>query len=99
MTDLADMLANQIGTPLVDKTGLTGTFSFTPEFVPERVATGGLGGGLVAPGAVPGANPNTLDGLTIFGAVQEQLGLRLEKKKGPLNVMVVDQVEKVPTEN
>jgi uncharacterized protein (TIGR03435 family) len=99
MTDLADMLANQIGTPVVDKTGLTGTFSFTLEFVPERIATAGLGGGLVAPGAVPGASPNTFDGLTIFGAIQEQLGLRLEKKKGPLNVMVVDQVEKVPTEN
>jgi len=49
---------------------------------------------------VPGAGAtNTFDGLTIFGAVQEQLRLRLEKKKSPLDVMVIDQVEKVPTEN
>jgi len=49
---------------------------------------------------VPGAGAtNTFDGLTIFGAVQEQLRLRLEKKKGPLDVIVVDQLEKVPIEN
>jgi uncharacterized protein (TIGR03435 family) len=99
MTDPANMLSNQIGTPVVDKTGLTGTYDFALEFVPERVGAGGIGGGLVAPGEVPGASPNTFDGPTIFGAVQDQLGLKLEQKKGPLEVMVIDRAERVPSEN
>jgi uncharacterized protein (TIGR03435 family) len=99
MTDLANMLSNQIGTPVVDKTGLTGTYDFALEFVPERIGAGGIGGGLVAPGEVPGASPGTFDGPTIFGAVQDQLGLKLEQKKGPLEVMVIDRAERVPSEN
>jgi len=99
MNDLVNMLGNQIGTPVVDKTGLTGTYDFTLEFVPDRVAAGGIGGALAPPGTFPGPAPNTFDGLTIFGAVQEQLGLKLEQKKGPLDVMVIDKVEKASTEN
>ena len=99
MTDLANMLSNQIGTPVVDKTGLGGTYDFSMEFVPDRVAAGGIGGALVAPGTVPGASPTTFDGPTIFGAVQDQLGLKLERKKGPLDVMVIDGAERVPSEN
>lgn len=99
MTDLANMLSNQIGTPVVDKTGLTGTYDFALEFVPERVGAGGIGGGLVAPGEVPGASADAFDGPTIFGAVQDQLGLKLEQKKGPLEVMVIDRAERVPSEN
>ena len=99
MTDLANMLSNQIGTPVVDKTGLTGTYDFALEFVPDRVGAGGFGGGLAAPGEVPGASPATFDGPTIFGAAQHQLGLKLEQKMGPLEVMVIDREERVPSEN
>jgi uncharacterized protein (TIGR03435 family) len=99
MTDLANMLSNQIGTPVVDKTGLAGTYDFALEFVQDRVGAGGIGGALVAPGEVPGVGPSTFDGPTIFGAVQDQLGLKLEQKKGPLQVMVIDRAERVPSEN
>jgi len=43
----------------------------------------------------PGEDP----GPTIFGAVQEQLGLKLEQKKGPIDMIVIDHIDKVPTEN
>ena len=99
MSDLANMLSNQIGTPVVDKTGLTGTYDLTLEFVPDRVGAGGIGGALVPPETAQGANPNTFDGPTIFSAVQEQLGLKLEQKRGPLDVMVIDHAERVPSEN
>ncbi|SPE27274.1 conserved hypothetical protein [Candidatus Sulfopaludibacter sp. SbA3] len=43
----------------------------------------------------PAADP----GPTIFAAVQEQLGLRLEQRRGPVEMLTIDRVEKVPTEN
>jgi hypothetical protein len=52
---------------------------------------------LVAPAASP--TGNTADVPNFFSAVQEQLGLKLEQKTGPLDVLIVDQAENVPTEN
>ena len=94
MKDLVDLLGNQVGAPVVDKTGLGGTYDFTLDFA--------LGPGpgidaLVGPGASPA--DNTADAPNFFSAIQEQLGLKLEQKIGPLDVLVVDSVERVPTEN
>ena len=50
-------------------------------------------------GDAPGANPPESDGASLFTALQEQLGLKLEQKKGPLDLVVIDRSEKIPVEN
>jgi uncharacterized protein (TIGR03435 family) len=74
--------------PVIDKTGLKGTFDFDLKFRPDGTQLGGR------PGQPP-ADPDLPD---IFTAMQEQLGLKLEAQKGPGEVIVVDSVAK-PSEN
>lgn len=69
-----------------DMTGLTGTYDFDLFFVPPFIL--GPGGG-----AVP--NPNVDSGPTVFSALQEQLGLKLEPRKGPVDVLVIDRIERI----
>jgi uncharacterized protein (TIGR03435 family) len=92
---LAFHLAQQLGRTVIDKTGLQGDYDFTLEFTPEPGHGGGPFGGPTPPDAVPAAGSS---GPTIFTAVQEQLGLRLESQKGPVEIIVIDHVAK-PTEN
>lgn len=80
---IAHMLQMQLGRPVVDRTGLTGNYSFTLKFAPIQSAASSDGDS-VAP--------------SLFTAVQEQLGLRLEPVKAPVQVLVVDHIEK-PSEN
>jgi uncharacterized protein (TIGR03435 family) len=103
---LADMLANQLGSPVIDKTGLTGEYDYTLEFSSEGLAGGGVPPGLPPPPPSPGAGgplaPNSAgdqDAPSLLTAVQEQLGLKLESKKGPLDLLVIDRADKTPTEN
>ena len=66
------------------------------------VAPPGVGGGAGAPGGGDSANvikPESEAPPDIFHALQAQLGLRLESKKGPVEIVVVDHMEKTPTEN
>jgi uncharacterized protein (TIGR03435 family) len=72
--------------PVADATGLQGKFDFTLSWVMDRGA----------PFAPP---PDDDAGPTIFNALQSQLGLRLEQKKGPVDRLVIDHAEKVPTGN
>ncbi len=85
MTDLATMLARYMDRPVVDRTGLEGMFDVKLRWVPDnsRAASGG----------------STQDPGSIFTAVKEQLGLRLSSGKAPIDLLVVDRVEKLPTEN
>ena len=118
VSDFADRLANQLGSPVVDKTGLTGTYDFVLNFAPEPgqgFAPGlppppppgaGVGGGAAVAGPGDGGGPKTLpsdaaqfDAPPLLAAVQEQLGLKLEKKKGPVDILVIDHIEKTPTGN
>jgi uncharacterized protein (TIGR03435 family) len=115
MSELAQALSDQVGSVVVDKTGLTGTYEFTLDFAPDEdfFQRNGLlrpppppaGGNGPAAGPTPTPTPgptaagDPAEAPNIFTAVQDQLGLKLEKKKGPLDVIVIDQAEKTPTEN
>ena len=74
-----------------DKTGRNGRFDFTLDYTPEIFR----GGKAPEQSTEQPIDPN---GISIFTAVQEQLGLKLESSKGPVEVLVVDSVSK-PTEN
>jgi uncharacterized protein (TIGR03435 family) len=81
---------------VIDRTGLKGNFDFKLEWTPDPGQSGGpFGGGPPGADAPPPPDPN---GPSIFTAVQEQLGLRLESQKGPVEMLVIDKVEK-PSEN
>jgi uncharacterized protein (TIGR03435 family) len=92
---LAQQLTSALGRTVIDKTGLTGQFDFTLEFTPEAAHGGMPGLPPPPPGTITGTDAG---GPTIFTAVQEQLGLKLESGKGPVPLLVVDSVSK-PTEN
>jgi uncharacterized protein (TIGR03435 family) len=91
---LALNLSNQLGRSVIDKTGLAGKYDFELKWVPSEPAPGQLGGPPAAGSALP-ADP---DGPSIFTALEEQLGLRLESAKGPVEVLVVDRAER-PSKN
>jgi uncharacterized protein (TIGR03435 family) len=84
-------LSDLTGRPVIDKTGLTGLYDFTLKYSPElgRVA-GPLG--FLGPGA-PAAVTDP-DAPSLFAALQEQLGLKLEHARGPVEVVVIDKLEK-----
>ena len=73
---------------IVDRTGLEGNFSFELRFTPEQIPNFGPGG---APPGMLGIDPN---GPSIFTAVQEQLGLKLDPQRGPVEVLVIDRIER-----
>ena len=87
LTALARTLSLFVGRPVVDRTGLTGGFDFDLRFPELDTPTQGRSGGPAADG-----------GGGIFAAVQEQLGLRLESSRGPLEFVVIDSIAH-PTEN
>jgi uncharacterized protein (TIGR03435 family) len=85
MPQFATTLSTRLERPVVDKTNLTGRFKFTLAFTPEQMPTG------TPPPGVPPIDPN---GPSFFTALQEQLGLKLESVKGPVDVLVVDSIER-----
>jgi uncharacterized protein (TIGR03435 family) len=89
MAEFAGFLQqNILERPVVDKTGLTGKFDFTLEFRP--------GGQLsAAPGGAPAQLPPEVEARAdFFTAIQEQLGLKVENTKTPVEVYVIDKVQK-----
>src|ERR1039457_4817815 len=103
---LTELLGNLLGVPVVDATGLKANYDFTLDFAPDSINgpmgmmpppppphDGAIGGG------PPMASAPDMGGPSIFTALQEQLGLKLEQRKGPVDLLVIDRLEKVPTEN
>jgi len=92
MEMFANQLSNAIGRTVLDKTDLKGQYDIKLEFTPEDGPGHGPGDG---PEAAP---PPDTTVPSIFTALQEQLGLKLESSKGPVQIIVIDRIEK-PTEN
>ena len=78
--------------PIVDRTGITGRYDFTLDWTPDDSQFGGTGGKLTPPAESPTTWPS------LYTAIQEQLGLKLEATKAAADVLVIDRVEK-PSEN
>jgi uncharacterized protein (TIGR03435 family) len=88
LSQMITHLENELTRPIVDKTGLTGKFDFNLEYSTEGLRPRGRGAD------TPGG-----DGPGLMDAVQEQLGLKLESKKDPIDILVLDHIDKVPTDN
>jgi len=85
--------------PVVDLTGLKGAYDFAITWTPSQLLGGAAGrGGDQPPGGAPVAStPN--GSITFFEAIDKQLGLKLESKKYPQPVMVIDHLERLPADN
>jgi len=99
MEQLIAMLSAQVRGPVTDSTGLKGEYDFTLSWTRDLDAAS------VAPSA-SSESRSPLAGVsgsdsepTLFGALELQLGLRLDRKKGPIEMLVIDHIEKVPTQN
>ena len=85
MSLLANSLTGwgSLGRPVIDKTGLKGTYDFTLEFTPEP----SLGS------STPSETAADFDGPTFREALKEQLGLKIESQKGEVQVIVLDHID------
>ena len=82
---IADSLSASVdlGRPMLDRTGLAGTFDFTLEWTRQRRDSPSLG---------PDVLPDSSE-LTFQEALKDQLGLKLEPQSGPVDIIVVDHIE------
>jgi uncharacterized protein (TIGR03435 family) len=94
IADFATMISGTAQRVVVDKTGLTGYYDIALTYTP---AGDQLPQGPPPPGAPP-PPPIDPDGPTFFTAIQEQLGLKLDNQRGPVEVVVIDSIQQ-PTEN
>lgn len=83
VAQLADMLSRQLHRTVIDRTGLTGKYDITLKYTPDS-----------SPASADAADA----GPSIFTALQEQLGLKLDASKGPVKTLVIDHIER-PSEN
>ena len=88
VSNLVNQLANALGRPVIDKTELTGNYDFKLDWTPD------VGQGMMrAPGGDAPAPADTA-GPSIFTALQDQLGLKLESTKGPVEILKIERAEK-----
>ena len=92
---MAVQLSVQLGSPVIDATGLTGAYDYTLYWIASPPGAAPRAS-VPADSPVPATDP---DGPDLFEAVQQQLGLKLEPRKGPVEMLVVDRAEKNPAEN
>jgi uncharacterized protein (TIGR03435 family) len=82
---LVGMLSGQLAAPVEDETGLTEKYDYVLSWIPQP----------------PGVVASDIDevGPTLLSAVQDQLGLKLVPKKGPVDIIVIDHADREPSEN
>jgi uncharacterized protein (TIGR03435 family) len=106
---IANFISMQLGRPVIDNTGLTGRYDFQMDFAPEQGMGPGRGmmmappppggGGGVGGGDGGGPASAASDPAPNLVTAVQQLGLKLDSGKGPVDLIVVDKAEKVPIEN
>ena len=91
---LADLLSGQpeLGRLVIDQTGLKGNYDWTLKWTPDQTAQ--MSKGADDAHATADAPPLDSSGPSIFTALEEQLGLKLEAKKGPVETLVIESIEK-----
>jgi uncharacterized protein (TIGR03435 family) len=94
IAQFATNLSGNVQRVVVDRTGLTGAFDVDLTWTPDQIPQGR---GNLPPGA-PALPPIDPNGPSLFTAIQEQLGLKLEPTKGPVDVLVIDRAAK-PTDD
>jgi uncharacterized protein (TIGR03435 family) len=87
---LTQELSRELGRVVIDKTGISGRYDVTLKWTPDA-GTAFINSGTEGTAPPPDSGPS------IFTAIQEQLGLKLESTKGPVQVLVIDHVE-MPSE-
>ena len=90
LSQLASVLSQTVQRTVVNRTGLTGNYDLELAYTPDQIPQGGF-----RDGAGNNIDPN---GPSIFTALQEQLGLKLDSQRGPVEVLVIDKAER-PTED
>jgi uncharacterized protein (TIGR03435 family) len=86
LPDLADMLTRQLERPVVDHTGIDGMFDIALNWKPNELLEYEAKGG-------------SKDGVSLFTALRQQLGLRLVPKKADIDLLIIDHLDKTPTAN
>ncbi len=89
------MLEARWGHPILDKTGLTGKYDFSVGVDVPRTAPAGAPGGPEN----PANNASEPAGNALAAMIERDLGLKLEEKKAPVEILVIDRIEKLPTLN
>lgn len=104
MEQLADSLVQFVGRPVIDGTGLKGNYQVAFEISMTDMLAMARAAGVDVPGAPPGAGgpaggaSDPSGGTSAYQSV-EKMGLKLESKKAPVDYMVIDRLEKTPTED
>ena len=90
---LVHSLAPQLGHSVIDKTGLTGRYDYVLQWTPDNASPPMMGGPGGAGGPPHTENAADAAPVSLFTAIQEQLGLKLEAEKGSVDVIVIDHID------
>jgi uncharacterized protein (TIGR03435 family) len=101
MVSFADLLARFEDRPVVDMTDVKGSYDFTLEFTPEDFRTMMIRSAIAAGVTLPPEALHLLDGASDSGlqTALQTVGLKLEPRKAPIEVLIVDKADKSPIEN